>query len=128
MNQAFNAPLFTRFSDSIGHVEHPRESNQQLNFTARTALRCGQSLRFEVEVDSHYSPDGYTIKWQVANIPNGESAIGSSFELTLLPKHVNQSFAMFVTVTSKRDWHRHGNHDAQLVLVYTVLPPVAEDA
>lgn len=124
MNQEFNAPLFTRFSDSLGHVEHPRESNEQLNFTTRTSLRCGQSVRFEVEVDSHYSPDEYTVKWQVANIPNGESSTGPSFELTLLPKHVNQNFAMFVSVTSKRDWHRHGNNDAQLVLVYTVLPPV----
>jgi len=128
MNQEFNAPLFTRFSDSLGHVEHPSRSNEQLNFTKSTALRCGQSVRFEVEVDSHYSPDEYTVKWQVANISTGESGIGSSFELTLLPRHVNQSFSMFVSVTSIRDWHRHGNHDAQLVVVYTVLPPVPEDA
>lgn len=124
MNQEFNAPLFTRFSDSIGHVEHPKTSGEQLNFTEREPLRCGQSVRFEVEVDSHYSPDDYVVKWQVANISHGESATGTYFELTLLPRHVNQNFAMFVSVTSTRDWHRHGNHDAQLVLVYTVLPPV----
>lgn len=124
MNQEFNAPLFTRFSDSLGNVEHPKTSGEQLNFTEGSPLRCGQSVRLEVEVDSHYSPDDYVVKWQVANISHGESATGTSFELTLLPRHVNQSFAMFVSVTSTRDWHRHGNHDAQLVLVYTVLPPV----
>ena len=124
MNQEFDAPMFTRFSDSIGDVEYPKSSEEQINFVGRRALRCGQNVRFEVEVDSHYSPDDYVVKWQVANIMGGESATGSSFDLTLLPKHVNQNFVIFVSVTSRRDWHRHGNHDAQLVLVYTVLPPM----
>lgn len=123
MSQDFNAPSFTRFSDSIGHVEHPAETIAQLNFTKQTALRSGQQVRFEVEVDSHYSPDDYTVKWQVVNIRNGESSYGTAFQLTLLPKHVNQNFCIFVTVKSNKDWHRHGEYDAQFVLVYKVLPP-----
>ncbi len=124
MSEEFNAPSFTRFFDSTGNVKHLTETIGQLNFTKGTALRCGQQVRFEMEVDSHYPPDDYTVKWQVVNILHGESGHGTSFQLTLLPKHVNKSFCIFVSVKSKKDWHRHGDYDAKFNLVYKVLPPL----
>jgi hypothetical protein len=124
MTKEFDAPSFTRFADSAGHVEYPTSTNVQLNFTKRTPLQAGQTVRFEVEVDAHFSPDDYRVKWQVANIPGAETGEGTAFPLTLTPKHVSTDFVIFVSVSANRDWHRHGDCDARLVLVYRVLPPV----
>lgn len=120
----FNAPSFVRFTDSQGHTEYPTSTDIQLNFTEEAPLRAGQSIRFEVEVDPHYLPTEYLVKWQVVDIAHGEAAEGVAFHLTLLPKHVSKNFAIFVTIISNKEWHRHGRHDARLVLVYQVLPPI----
>ncbi len=122
MDQDFNAPSFTRYSDSVGNVEHPTSTNMQFNFINGRTLREGEALRLEVEVDSHFPPDEYTIQWQVANISAGESAEGNAFHLTLQPRHVGMTFSIGVTVKSNKAWHRHGNFDAMLVLNYRVLP------
>lgn len=123
MNQEFNAPLFTRFSDSVGNVEYIQDPHSTLNFRNNNPLQCGQSVRFEAEVDSNFPPDEYQVLWQVANTTGGESGTGTSFELRLLPRHVNQDFQILVSLTSKQEWHRLGNHDARFVLRYKVLPP-----
>lgn len=123
MNQEFNAPLFTRFSDSLGNVEYIQDPSSMLNFRGNKPLQCGQSIRFEAEVDSNFPPDEYQVLWRVANTIGGESGNGNSFELMLLPRHVGQDFQILVTLTSKQEWHRLGNHDARLVLRYKVLPP-----
>lgn len=125
MSRDYDAPVFTRYSDSLGNVEIPGGTDKQLNFTAKQSLRCGESLRIEVEVDAHYGPDTYDIAWLVTGVPNGESGVGNVFAVALTPKHVNEHFCIFVTLVSRgREWHRHGTHDARLVLVYRVLPPV----
>ena len=124
MAQDFDAPLFTRFSNSFGHVEHPASTKVHLSFTNRTVLRAGQSIRMEVEIDAHYSASNYVVKWQVANIAQGEWGHGTAFQLTLGPRHVSSEFSIMVTLTSNREWHRYGNYDAIIFLLYKVLPPV----
>lgn len=125
MSKDFDAPTFTRYNDSFGNVEVPVSADVQLNFTSRQSLRCGDSLRIEVEVDAHYSPETYEITWLVTGVREPETGKGHSFALTLGPRHVNENFCIFVTlVAGGREWHRHGNHDARLVLVYRVLPPI----
>jgi hypothetical protein len=124
MSQDFDAPLFTRYVDSLGNAEVPSKAEVQLNFTMKQALRCGDSLRIELEVDTHYAPDTYDISWLVTGVSQPESGTGHSFALTLLPKHVNEYFCIFATLIARnREWHRNGQYDARLVLVYRVLPP-----
>ena len=124
MSQDFDAPLFTRYVDSLGNVEIPSKAEVQLNFTKKQSLRCGDALRIELEVDAHYAPDTYDISWLVTGVPQPETGNGHSFALTLLPQHVNEYFCIFVTLIARnRGWHRHGQYDARLVLVYRVLPP-----
>lgn len=124
MSREFDAPSFTRYSDSLGRIRHPRETDEQLNFVGDRAFRAGDSIRLEVEVDAHYPPSDYVVKWQVCNLNNAEHCEGTCFTLTLLPRHVSTSFVVMASVVSNKEWHRHGSHDARLVLVYTVLPPV----
>jgi len=76
MEREFNAPLFTRFSDSLGHVEHIQSSKPRFNYSRSSALRAGDAMRFEVEVDTYYRPEEYTIEWVVCNILRGEKGRG----------------------------------------------------
>lgn len=127
MENEFNAPSFTRFGDSLGNVRHLTETKQHLDFTGNQPLRCGESIRFEVDVDSHYSPDHYSILWQVCNLAHAsdnDRGSGESFAVTLEPRHVSAQFSIQIAVTSNNGWHRYGNFDAILFLLYKVLPPV----
>lgn len=123
MSQEYDAPMFTRFSDSLGNVEHIREPRKNLNYLSSGPLRVGDAIRLEVEVDAHYGEDDYAICWTVSNISNGESGAGKFFSLVLEPRHVNEQFAIQVTLKSRKDWHRMGNIDSYLTINYKVLPP-----
>jgi hypothetical protein len=121
MHQTYNAPIFTRFADSLGHSELPAGTDTWFRYT-NTELRPGDTVRLEVEVDSSFSPDDYTIKWMV---PGGnETGTGDHFVLTLLPRHVRELLSINAIMNSKRDWHRHGDFDAMIRISYRVLPPL----
>lgn len=78
MSNEYNAPSFTRFSDGFGHSEIPTQVYDQfLNYSKDTRLRPGEIVRLEVEVDSSFDPNDYTVEWR---IPTGEVKLGSSIE------------------------------------------------
>lgn len=117
----FPAPVFTRYSDSLGTVWHPAPPSDHHEIRDRS-LYIGDEVRFEVEVDSSFDPSEYEITWQVCNISQGETGKGSAFNLKLTPRHVGQRFALQVSLKTKRDWHRLQNMDAYLTMNYEVLP------
>ncbi len=126
MQAEYNAPSFTRYSDSLGNVVFLSETKQHLDFRDKIALQCGQSIRFEVEVDSHFQPAEYSVLWQVCNVGRGEgdSGNGLAYCLTLEPYHVSNEFSIMVTLTSNKEWHRQGSFDAVIFTMYKVLPPL----
>lgn len=117
----FPAPVFTRYSDSMGTVWHPNPPRDHHRIQ-NISLHVGDDVRFEVEVDSTFAPDEYQITWQVCNINPAESGKGPAFNLKLTPRHVGQRFALQVTLKSNKDWHRLQNMDAYLTMDYEVLP------
>jgi hypothetical protein len=124
MSKDFDAPIFTKFSDSLGNVEHLRDHRNGFDYSNGVALRVGDYIRFEVEVDAHYIPSEYSIEWSVCNISNGETGVGTSFTVVLAPRHVNEMFAVQALLKSNREWHRMGNFDSYFTLNYKVLPPL----
>ena len=116
----FNAPNFVTFRDSAGNSLSINQTRQYLDLTG-TKFRVGDQIRLEVDTDDVTGESA--ICWIVANISNGESCIGNSFNLELKPRHVNESFMISVSLISGKDWHRHGNFDASLSIAYMVLPP-----
>ena len=113
-----------KFTDSLGHSEILSGSNNFLDFT-KTNLRVGDSIRWEVEVDSSFQSDEYTVEWCFEGVPRllGEvNPTGLSFALTLLSMHVDESLILKARLISKRDWHRLGPFDAFLNVAYKVLP------
>lgn len=125
MAEEYNAPRFIRFIDSLGHAEYPLTTRSQYDYSNYTELRPGDNIRLEIEVDASFHPEEYTVDWIVANISNGESGLGTSFVLTIQPRHVGQTFTIRALVKSKQDWHRHQNFDDYLVVSYKVLPPIS---
>jgi hypothetical protein len=121
MADEYPAPIFTRVSDSQGNVFYP--SDHRPSLSGKDPLRCGDTIRFEVEVDSTFSPDEYDISWVVNNIPNGQKGTGPVFSVTLEEVHVGLQFAVSATLVSHKAWHRDQNFDAMAVLRYQVLPP-----
>jgi hypothetical protein len=117
----FPAPVFTRYSDSLGTVWHPTSPTDSHCIQGQP-LHVGDEVRLEVEVDSTFSPDEYEIGWQVCNINQGESGKGSSFNLRLTDWHVGQRFVIQVTLKTNKAWHRLQNMDAYLTTEYEVLP------
>jgi len=126
MNQEYNAPVFTRFSDSFGHSEIPTKTDPSYyDYSREISMRPGDSVRLEVAIDSSFDPTNYTIEWAACNISNGETGTGSSFVVNITNRHVGESFVIQAILKTGRDWHRHGNFDARMVIIYKVLPPVA---
>ena len=122
MSDKFPAPMFTRFSDSLGNVRHISDPNIQ--YSIPDSLYLGDEIRFEVEVDSSFPLEGYDIVWQVCNVDprKAENGMGPVFNLKIDNHHVGQLFALQVVVTSKKAWHRLQNIDARVVASYVVLP------
>ncbi|MGB3381749.1 MAG: hypothetical protein WBA47_09210 [Rhodanobacter sp.] len=116
----FNAPNFVTFRDSAGNSVPINKTREHLELT-KTKFRVGDRVRFEVDTDG--IGGDCTVHWVVANIGRGESGTGNSFTLELTPRHVNESFTVSASLISSKDWHRHGNFDAHLVVTYKVLPP-----
>jgi hypothetical protein len=121
MADKFPAPMFTRISDSQGNVCYP--SDHRPNFYGKDPLRCGDTIRFEVEVDSTFAPSEYEISWVVNNISNGQTGTGPIFSVVLDERHVGVQFAVSAELRSHKPWHRDQNFDALAVLRYEVLPP-----
>lgn len=119
----FNAPAFVAFRDSSGHSEFISSDVARLNF--ETTFRPGDQIRLEVDIDDSFSADECTIQWMVANISDAEKGTGNAFVLDLLPKHVSERFLIIAKLRSDKDWHKHGNFDAQIIVTYKVLPPIS---
>jgi hypothetical protein len=124
MEQEYNTPRFTRFADSLGNSKLLSETRSFLSYTDSVALRPGDSIRLEVEVDSSFEPNAYRIDWVVCNIPNDEQGSGTSFQLTIQPQYVSETFCISASLKSMRSWHRYGNFDDSMVIYYKVLPPL----
>ncbi|MGO9464687.1 MAG: hypothetical protein ACLQVF_11115 [Isosphaeraceae bacterium] len=125
----YDAPMFVRFSDSAGHSQILSTPSEMLDYRADRPLRPGDQLRLEVEVDASFDPSAYRVKWNT-NAPGlgADIRTGPSYVLKLRDRHVNEFFRVEVDLTSNRQWHRFGTHDADLKIMYKVLPPVSPSA
>jgi hypothetical protein len=128
MNDEFNAPLITKYSDSLGNVFY----SEKFGFagfgrivsggTNLGTLRVGEILAVEVEVDQSFARHSYTVQWSsvAMNAATGDS---NKFVWQVTEKDVKINRQLNVTVVSKEQWHRYGSHDDLLIATYTILPP-----
>jgi hypothetical protein len=128
MAQQYNVPTVIRICDSLGHVVSP--SNAPSGFSSvdysndqSAHLRCGDTISIEVDVDPAFDPKEYEIRWQVVKA-GGPQMTGPKFSLLLTEPYVSTRFCVVCRVTSNKSWHKIGEFDDQIDIVYRVLPPI----
>ena len=131
MGRDFNAPTIVKIFDSNGSVFHDAQIKR--NSTGRGGinlsedrsnwLRVGDTLSVEVEVDPSFSPDDYHVDWVYKNqVPEHTGPLGNRITVDILECHVGFEFAIYCMVTSNQSWHRCGDVDDCVSLIYKVLP------
>ncbi|WP_127588606.1 hypothetical protein [Paenibacillus koleovorans] len=131
--QLYNTPSIIQITDSLGNIAYAAEINQGRNSTGgalvdqrnkdRGDLRPLETLTIEVEVDPSFPPDDYEINWVVTGNDSHQHT-GKKLVLNIEKKHVRVDMAIYCILASKKDWHRLGDCDDRLTIIYRVLPPV----
>lgn len=133
MGQNYNVPMIIKITDSLGNEVHSTQitrnntgrgshdfSKEEKNF-----LRPGDTLMLEVEVDSSFPRNYYTITWSYINFyPEHSNYKGNRIVIDINKRHVREDFTIYCKVTSNEEWHRCGDCDDAVALIYKVLPPI----
>lgn len=130
LEKEYNAPIVVKVRDSLSNIF---ESTQIIrNGTGRglcdtrmngSHLYSSDKLSIEIEVDPSFPQDSYTISWIFENKERTE-LIENKNKLTIKfdDFHVREDFAIYVIVKSDKSWHRCGNCDDSISIIYKVLP------
>ena len=133
--QDYNVPVFLRIKDSLGNdfIRENTQNEWELRFYGITApkiqLRSGERYKIWVEVDSSFDCSFYEVKWIVKQSYTTEikRGTGNVIDFTLTNKNVSYMPEIYITLTTKRDWHRFRNVDDFIRLRYeSVLPPIED--
>lgn len=133
MVQNYNVPMIIKITDSLGNEIHSTQIRRNntgrghYDFTKdqKNFLRPGDSLMLEVEVDSIFPRDNYTITWSYYDFyPEHSNYKGERIVIDIDRRHVREDFVIHCIVTSNEEWHRCGDCDDAVSLIYKVLPPI----
>lgn len=121
----YDAPTFTRFTDSNGNIFHvTAPEGQNSIFDAREGangtLHVGDVVTFEVEIDESYPPEGYKIQWEA--FYGRQLSEGSTFKVEVTNRNVSQHEEIRAALISNKNWHRSGSNDDFIIVKYRVLP------
>lgn len=121
--QVWNVPRIIKFTDSLGNVFEPEESSLSFRgLNSKTELKCGDEYSLEVEIDSSFNKDEYTINWRCFRNSNNYQD-QTHIDLKISEKDVSASASIECTIVSNKPWHKYGSYDDRVLLKYTVLPP-----
>ena len=124
--KVYNVPKIIKVSDSLGNVFDNIVEKDRLgmHITVPQTFNCGDKYSVELEIDSSFSPDEYTIKWNMARHTAIE--LGNSPKLTLCfePKDVSETAYISCTIEQNKEWHKYGDHDSKVTLSVKILPPI----
>lgn len=129
MEDEFNVPKIIRISDSFGMTAlsgtmpkvEPGFAYINLYNDDKAALRPGDKLSLEVEVDPSFDPASYEICWLV---PQRGKLSGRRLVLTIEETDVMAKFQINCRVIAKRPWHKFPGYDDEVKIRYKVLPPI----
>lgn len=134
MDRDFNVPTIIGYKDSHGRSfsgsNLKRFSNGELSLWNSNessgvpflALRCGEMVSFDVDVDPSFNASTYRVEWTVIG---RVWATGKKIEHVLTEQDIGQHITLLCCVISDRNWQRLGGCDDVLYVHLTVLPPVS---
>jgi hypothetical protein len=124
----FNVPTIIKYSDSLGSVDHLGENRPDFGIVLHKrhlALRSGDRISIEIEVDSTFPPSDYTIKWMVPYFDSTSFQNTNRITIEITDKHIGEHFYIQILVTSNKEtWHRFTDFDDRLAIMFKVLPPI----
>lgn len=131
VEKKYNVPTIIKVTDSLGNIFY--SSQIQRNSTGRgicetrlnenNILYAGDRISIEVDVDSSFDKNDYTINWIF------DKKESSTFEedfnkITIIieNQHVRTDFCIYCVIISKEDWHRCGDVDDSVGIMYEIAP------
>ena len=124
--QVWNVPRIIKVKDSLGNVfDNATETHGQKSiFRVRQELHCGDTYTVEIEVDSSFPKSEYEILWRSNQGFRAEQYNDSEkYIINFQEKDVAQTHSIACKIIQKKNWHKYGYYDCEIVLHLTVLPP-----
>ncbi len=127
---SFNAPSIIKYSDSYGNQffsEHFIQSSIGVivprSLFNHLTIRCGDSIKIELEIDASFDRNEYTIIWSLSGFDTSQFNNSNSFQITFTEAHVSTNCQINAKIISNKAWHRHKYFDDQIDIQLTVYPP-----
>lgn len=124
--QVWNVPKIIKIKDSMGNIFENFEEKDSLGvqFKIPQNFNIGDIYTVEIEIDSSFREDEYSIEWKLSKHNTSEFNNSTKFTIQFSVKDVSQMIIITCLVKSKKDWHKYTYHDSKLMLLLTVLPPI----
>ena len=130
----YNVPTFVKLADSLGLVHHFSSGGSNWfdldKECSDIRLRSGDVYRVEVEVDPTFDSNGYEVDWcygweydEWVKVKNK-----LSIDIPVTNEMVGRHLKIMCTITTNKDWHKHGSYDDCFSYeVKTILPPIEDN-
>jgi hypothetical protein len=126
----YNVPMVIRVADSRGKTGQGAELGDRparvavcsFHTTSSGRLYPGDRIAIEVEVDPTFERSSYRLQWAC---PGNHPKFGDTERVVIEidETHVQERFHVNCMVISNSVWHRFGNYDDYVRMIYKVLPP-----
>ena len=123
--KVWNVPRIIKITDSLGNVFNDLEEKivSYAIITLPKQLYCYDTYSLEIELDSSFQKDEYTIEWSMFGHDTNQFKDQKKFTVALGLKDVAQNVSIKCTVVSHNEWHKHRTYDHQVHIMLTVYPP-----
>ena len=123
-DRMWNVPKIIRATDSRGkEMFPPSETTSQFNVIIQPEYEVGDSYSVQIEVDSSFPPDSYSIRWSIRGKEITEYKNQKHLSITFSTAEIGQVLIVNCKLITTREWHRYYDCDDEMNLLFTVLPP-----
>ena len=130
----YNVPTFVKFTDSQGLIHHfSSGGNNWFDLDTKCSnikLRSGDVYRVEVEVDPSFDSNGYEVDWCYEWKYDEETKVRNklSIDIPVTNEMVGRYLKISCSITTHKDWHKHGSYDDYFLYeIKTILPPIEDN-
>lgn len=131
LEKKYNVPTIIKVSDSFGNQFYSSQIKRnstgrglcEMRTSEKNIIYSGDTISIEVEIDSSFNSNDYKIKW-VFDKKENTSFIEDFNKITIdiENKHIRTDYAIYCSVTSKEDWHKCGDVDDSVSIIYEIAP------
>ena len=129
----YNVPTFLKLTDSCGVVRNFSSGSGMLfndNIFDGIRLRTGDIYRVEVEVDPTFDPSRFSLEWYCEweyEEKYKRFRDTNCIDIHITNEMVGRSLKICCTLTTDKEWHRHGSYDDYFQYeIKTILPPIED--